>query len=260
MNLEEFKNRIKQKEQPLHVNIVDKDTGEKIIYNIKNQTTFWRAQTLYTKEPITIKWIKSFSKDKVFFDVGANIGIYTIFSAKVSKVKVYSFEPEAGNFQILMENIISNNLIDYVSAYPVAISDKSAFTDLYLSELRIGASHHMVDQKLDHNLEKTEYKIKQGIFKISLDELIECWKFPIPSYLKIDVDGIENMIIKSSLKLLKNPKLNSVLIEINRNRKEDLEIISRLENSGFKFDQKQVDDATRTSEKHRGYAEYLFYK
>ena len=66
--------------------------------------------------------------------------------------------------------------------------------------------------------------------------MIECWKFPIPSYLKIDVDGIENMIIKSSKKLLKNAKLNSVLIEINRNRKEDLEIISISENSGFKFD------------------------
>ena len=100
------------------------------------------------------------------------------------------------------------------------------------------ASHHMIDQKLDRNLEEIEYKIKQRTFKVSLDELIEFWKFFIPSYLKIDFDGIENMIIRILIKVLKNPKLNSVLIEINRKRKEDLEIISILENSGFKFDQK----------------------
>ena len=86
--------------------------------------------------------------------------------------------------------------------------------------------------------EEIEYKIKQRTFKVSLDELIEFWKFFIPSYLKIDFDGIENMIIRILIKKLKNPKLNSVLIEINRKRKEDLEIISILENSGFKFDQK----------------------
>ena len=89
----------------------------------------------------------------------------------------------------------------------------------------------MIDQKFDRNLEEIEYKIKQRTFKVSLDELIEFWKFFIPSYLKIDFDGIENMIIRILIKVLKNPKLNSVLIEINRKRK-GLEIIN-IENSGF---------------------------
>jgi|TARA_B110000438_G_scaffold300706_1_gene353732 FkbM family methyltransferase len=260
MSLEEFKKRIKQKEQVLYLTIEDEISNEKIIYNVKNQTTLWRSQSLYTKEPITIKWIRSFKKNSVFFDVGANVGMYSIFSAKVSKVKVYSFEPESNNFQILMENIISNNLVGQVKAFPIAIGEKSDFTSLYLNDFIIGSSHHMIDNPLDHNLQKKEFKINQGVFKTSLDKIVSEWGFPMPKYLKIDVDGIENLIIKNSKSILKNKNLTSVLIEINRNREEDLEIITILEENGFKYDHQQVKDATRKSGTHEGYAEYLFYK
>tara|TARA_B100000965_G_scaffold364029_1_gene347372 strand:+ start:2451 stop:3233 length:783 start_codon:yes stop_codon:yes gene_type:complete len=260
MDLEEFKKKIQHKENTLNVNIDDEISGERLIYNIKNLTTLGRAQTLFTKEPITISWLRSFEKNKIFFDVGANVGMYSIFSAKVSKVKVFSFEPESSNFQLLIENIISNNLIENIKAFPTAIGDESNFTSLFLSEYRIGTSQHMIDKKLDHNLKQADYKISQGIFKTSLDEIISKWKFPIPNYLKIDVDGIEHLIIKNATTLLKNKNLSSVLIEINRNREEDLEIISILENNGFKYEKKQVDNATRKFGKYEGYAEYLFFR
>ena len=94
MSLEEFKNRIKHKEQ-FTCNIIDKDTGEKIIYNIKNLTTFCVLK-LYIQEPL-YKMEKSFRKTK--FLMLTNIGIYTVFRQKCQS-ETYSFEPEAGNFQI----------------------------------------------------------------------------------------------------------------------------------------------------------------
>ena len=260
MKLEEIKNKINQKQQKLIIKLKDKQANEELIYNIKNITSLLRAQTLFTKEPITIKWIRKFAKDNVFFDIGANVGMYSIFAARISKVKVYSFEPESNNFNTLIENIISNNLTDNIDAYPIAISDTSGFTSLYLSKFETGSSHHMVDRKLDHNLKETMYKNKQGVFKSSLDEIIDNWKFPVPNYLKIDVDGIENIIIKNSTYLLKSVGLESILIEINRNRDEDTEIISILENAGFKYDKEQVEESTRKSGSHKGYAEFLFYK
>ncbi len=260
MKLDEFNKKIHQKQQRLTIKFKDKGSDEELVYNIKNKTTLMRAQTLFSKEPITISWIKKFAKERVFFDVGANVGMYSIYAAKTSKVKVYSFEPESNNFNTLIENVISNNLMSMINAYPIAISDTSGFTSLYLSQFETGSSHHMVDKKQDHNLKLVEYKNKQGIFKSSLDELIEKWQFPEPNYIKIDVDGIENIIIKNSKSLLKSAKLESILIEINRNRKEDTEIISMLESIGFKYDKDQVEDATRKSGSHIGYAEYLFYK
>ena len=260
MKFDEFNKKIHQKQQRLTIKFKEKGSDEELVYNIKNQTTLMRAQTLFNKEPITISWIKKFAKERVFFDIGANVGMYSIYAAKTSKVKVYSFEPESNNFNALIENVISNNLMSMINAYPIAISDTSGFTSLYLSQFETGSSHHMVDKKQDHNLKLVEYKNKQGIFKSSLDELIEKWQFPEPNYIKIDVDGIENIIIKNSKSVLKSAKLESILIEINRNRKEDTEIISILESIGFKYDKDQVEDATRKSGSHKGYAEYLFYK
>ena len=260
MKWEELKNRINQKQQKLTINLKDSEVGEELIYNIKNSISLLRAQTLFTKEPVTIRWIRKFTKDRVFFDIGANVGMYSIYAAKISKVKVYSFEPESNNFNTLIENIISNNLMSMVNAYPIAISDTSGFTSLYLSTFDTGSSHHMVDRKLDHNLKEKAYKHKQGVFKSSLDEIIHNWQFPVPNYLKIDVDGIENIIIKNSAFLLKSAELESILIEINRKRDEDTEIISILENAGFKYDKDQVEDSTRKSGVHKGYAEFLFYK
>ena len=260
MEFDEFNNKIKQKQQSLTIRFKDKVVDEELTYNIKNTTTLWRAQTLFTKEPITISWIRKFVKDKVFFDVGANVGMYSIYAAKTSKVKVYSFEPESNNFSTLIENIISNNLMGLINAYPIAISNTSGFTSLYLSEFDTGSSHHMVDKTLDHNLREVKYKNKQGTFKSSLDELVQNWRFPIPNYLKIDVDGIESIIIKNSTFLLKSTQLESVLIEINRNRAEDKEIISILESIGFNYDKEQVENSTRKSGIHEGYAEFLFYK
>ena len=51
-----------------------------------------------------------------------------------------------------------------------------------------------------------------------------------------------------------------MLIEINANREEDNEIIEILLSYDFTFDKQQVDQATKKSGKHQGYAEYLFFR
>jgi len=260
MDLNDFNKKIEQKEENLYVNIVDPITKCNFKYTIHNKKTLWRANTLLTKEPVTINWIRNFKKNSVFFDVGANVGMYSIFSAITNQSKVFSFEPESNNFQILMENIVINNLSGYIKPYPIGISDFSELTTLFLSTFHKGASHHMLKESLDHNLKKKIAKIEQGIFSITLNDLIEKWNLPIPDYLKIDVDGIEFKIIDKSDLILKNPKLKSVLIEINSERDEDQEIIKILNKNKFIFDQKQVESALRKSGPHAGYAEYLFYR
>ena len=260
MELEEFKKKISNKNQQLLVTIQDPITLKQIRYSVTNDTTLWRAQSLFTKEPITIEWIRSFKKNSVFYDVGANIGMYSIFAGYVSEVKVYSFEPESNNFQILMENILANNLGGKIYPYPIGISNSSGLTTLYLSKFEKGGSHHVVGESLDHNLNKKEVKLTQGIFSSTLDDLNKIWKLPKPNYLKIDVDGIEYKIIEKSQNLLRSKELQSVVIEINPKRDQDKQIIKTLESFDFFYDQKQVDEAKRKFGTHIGYAEYLFYK
>ena len=106
----------------------DKISSKKITYSVSNEMTLWRAQTLFEKEPITIKWIRSFEKNSIFYDVGANVGMYSIFAAIVSKCNVYSFEPESNNFQVLMENILFNELFNKIKM----VSIKTIFSGNFL--------------------------------------------------------------------------------------------------------------------------------
>ena len=260
MQFDEFKKKIKLKNEDLFIIINDTETSLQMKFAISNDTTLWRAQTLFSKEPITIQWIRSFKKNSVFFDIGANVGMYTIFAAIVSQSNVYSFEPESNNFQVLMENIILNNLVSKVNPYSIGLSNETSITSLHLNSFGKGHSHHIVGNSLDHNLKPKKSKIKQGVFSTTLEDLINKWNFPTPNYLKIDVDGIEYKIIEKSKKILENKNLYSILIEINPNREKDTKIINTLLDYNFIFDKKQVLESTRKSGAHEGYAEYLFFR
>lgn len=258
---EEFRSKITNYSKKIPVVTLNQEnTGKSFKFYVPNGTALWRAETLYTKEPVTINWIKKFKKNKIFYDIGANVGMYTIFAAIFSEVKVFSFEPESNNFQILNQNIILNNLNKSVTAYPIGISDKLEVTNLYLTNWAKGGSHNTVGVQLNHKLQKFQPRFTQGTMSITLDDLINKFMLPYPNYLKIDVDGIEHKIIKAGNKFLKDKRLESILIEINSSRKEDKEIIKILSKNGFQYNNQQVQESTRKSGPHKGYAEYLFFK
>ena len=72
--------------------------NKKITFFCPSRTSFSRFQSLYTKEPETLNWIDSFqpnnSENIVFWDIGANIGLYSIYAAvKFKNIEIISFEP-----------------------------------------------------------------------------------------------------------------------------------------------------------------------
>ena len=69
MNIDEFKKKIKEKNQQLTVTIEDKISKKNIKYSIHNDKTMWRANTMFNKEPITIEWIRNFKPNSIFFDI-----------------------------------------------------------------------------------------------------------------------------------------------------------------------------------------------
>jgi tRNA1(Val) A37 N6-methylase TrmN6 len=86
----------------------------------------WRKETFDTKEPETIEWIDSFEKETVFWDIGANVGVYSLYAALHPSVKVLSFETAASNFYILNKNIEINNLANQIFSLCIAFNKKSS--------------------------------------------------------------------------------------------------------------------------------------
>ena len=191
----------------------------------------------------------------ILFDVGANVGMYSIWAGNRG-VKVYAFEPEASNYEILCRNIALNNLD--VDAYCLAISDKLAVSRLHLSSREVGRSCHSFGESVGPNLQPRK-SIPQGSIGISIDGLVELG-LPCPNHIKVDVDGIEHIVLKGAKKTLKRPELKTLQVEFNPAMKEHGEAIAKLKEAGWYIDQKQVNKAARPAGEWKGYAEHLFYK
>ena len=92
--------------------------GKNIRFFAPNYITNRLVDEFFTKEPETIEWIDSFKEDEdkiIFWDIGANIGIYSIYAAlKYQNIEVISFEPSTSNLRILSRNISINKLEDKI--------------------------------------------------------------------------------------------------------------------------------------------------
>jgi FkbM family methyltransferase len=200
------------------------------------EIALWRAKTLLTKEPETIEWIDNFDKDTIFWDIGANVGCYSLYTA-VKDIHVLSFEPSAINYYIINKNIEINNLENLITAYCLAFSDYSASGVLNLSDTTAGGAINLFGQRQDKVLcgdFSSRVLFRQGMIGFSIDDFISKHELPIPNYIKIDADGIEDKIINGALKTLRNKELKSILIELDsKNADHCKSVVNIIEDSGF---------------------------
>jgi FkbM family methyltransferase len=229
---------------------------ENVKYIQINDNTAWRAQTLRTKEPITIQWLESFNEDDVFVDIGANMGLYSLWAAKNKNTKTYAFEPESQNYALLNQNIFINELSHKVKAYCLSLSDKIGMGDFYLTELMPGSSCHQFDSIVNYKGEPTKFAFEQGSFGVTLDYLVDNNMIAQPTHIKIDVDGLEHRIILGAIKTLS--KVKTLLIEVNTNSEEHQTMIKVLNALGFYFNENQVNQSSRKEGPFKGIGEYVF--
>jgi hypothetical protein len=129
---------------------------------------------------------------------------------------------------------------------------------LNMQDLRTGGSNHAAGEALNFNLKPMSTKFQQGCVVFKLDDLIEKNYIPVPSRIKIDVDGFEHKVISGANKTLQNPNVKSLLIETNTKLDEHKKMVHDLDGLGFKFSSEQVERAIRKSGTFEGVAEYVF--
>ncbi|HVQ40459.1 MAG TPA: FkbM family methyltransferase, partial [Pyrinomonadaceae bacterium] len=217
-----------------------------VIFATPNVATRWRVDTLFSKEPETIDWIAGFQPGDVLVDIGANVGLYTIWAAKTRGVRVYAFEPESQNYALLYRNIVLNQLSKQVVAYCVALSDEPGYSLLHLNQFEAGRSNHSYGEEVDYKLEYRESQLSQGCVATTLDLLVTTGAVPRPNHIKIDVDGFEHKVLTGCANLLADKQLASLLIEINTNLEQHRKIVTEIQGLGFTYSEEQVARALRT--------------
>lgn len=209
--------------------------NDDIIFDATELSNYYRGRELLTKEPDTLYWIDTYmKKDDVFFDIGANIGTYSLYAAKKKSMKVFALEPESSNFYFLNKNIYLNHLENNITAINVALNNSDKLSYLNLVKFIVGGTEINFDEALNHVREKFSPVFKQGVLGFSLDSLVEKFSIPLPNHIKIDVGGDEKKIFEGLENILKSSELKTIMIELNHNLEEHLVLIEKFKTLGFK--------------------------
>ena len=220
--------------------------GSNYKFYTPNIITKFRIRTFYEKEPETLNWISNFDKKEpfTFMDIGSNVGIYSIYNCIINKnSNVLSIEPSMQNLSILSRNISLNNFQEKINILPIGLTNKKkGFFLMQETSLYEGGALNSFGEKFDFEGNDITNKIMNSYstFGMSLDELINEFNINIPKYIKIDVDGIEHLILDGARDLLSNNKLKSVLVEINENFIDQTQKVNEImKNTGFKLREKK---------------------
>ena len=178
-----------------------------------NDISQWRADSFSTKEPETLEWIDTIPVGSVLWDIGANVGIYSVYAAKKRSCKVFAFEPSVFNLELLARNIFINNLIQAITIIPLPLSDNLATSNLNMTSTTWGGAMSTFNQSYGHDGETMEKIFVIPTIGISMTDAVHLLRIPQPSHIKMDVDGIEHLILKGGIEVLS--KTQSILIEIN---------------------------------------------
>ncbi len=221
----------------------------KVAFWAPNEMTWWRAQTLLTKEPETIEWIDGFGDGDVYWDIGANIGAYTLYAGMRPNLRVLAFEPSPFNYYALCRNIALNGLSDRVAAYCLAINDVLTLNHLNMTNVEIGGALSSFGQTTGYWGQALNPVFRQAMIGFSVDDFATRLEPPFPNHIKIDVDGIEAKIIEGARHTLSDPRLKSLLIELDEKRADEINTVSAvLQSCGLKLAQRRHSEMIENSE------------
>jgi FkbM family methyltransferase len=215
--------------------------GVELTFVVPNEICHFRINTFSTKEPETLEWIDNISQDSVFWDIGANVGLYTCYAAKARGCRVFAFEPSVFNLELLARNIYLNSLTDRTTIIPIALSNTLAFNTLNMGSTEWGGAMSSFGQDYGQDGQTLDKIFEFPTIGLSMVDAVELLKIPEPDYIKMDVDGIEHLILKGGMPVLKN--INGALIEINEEfEKQSVNSAQHLSSAGLVLKEKRQSD------------------
>jgi FkbM family methyltransferase len=167
------------------------------------------------KEPETVEWIETYVKKRdVFFDVGANVGAYSLIACAhcSGDITILAFEPSFSSFHQLCRNIIVNKFQKSINPYLIALTKSPGLLSFNYQSLEAGSADHWLGA--DMSKASMQFVYSQRLLAFSIDYLISQFGCPVPNHMKLDVDGTEVAVLCGAEETLLNNKLQSILVEV----------------------------------------------
>ncbi len=136
-------------------------------------------------------------------DIGANIGYYALLEASLlNRGRVYAFEPDPRNIEILEKNIKLNNFSGKISLYPYAVAEKNCIRKFNLAK--------------QTNLNSFTRKEKNGDFiEVKCLKLNDFAKEKKIDFIRMDIEGYECMVVAGMIDFLRTKENLKLQIEVH---------------------------------------------
>jgi len=223
------------------VNKEIKHNGCTLNFTTPNMVNNFRADSFSTKEPETLEWIDSISEGSVVWDIGANVGLYSCYAAKQKKCTVFAFEPSIFNLELLARNIFNNSLVEKITIVPLPLSDEIRKSSLNMSSTELGGALSTFGQSYGHDGNELVKVFEFSTIGLSMEDAVNRLNIPSPEYIKMDVDGIEHLILSGGSSILAQVK--SILVEVNDDYiEQEKSVKNYLTKAGLKLKEKRHSD------------------
>lgn len=164
-------------------------------------------------EPKAWSFVKGYLKPgMVVFDLGANLGQYTLLAARCvgQKGRVYSFEPSRRMFSELEFNVKLNGLADICVLNQIAVSDRPGMAKL--SRYEEGAE--VFGSIGSHKRKEATIIGYERVKTIRLDDYIQETGIGHVDFVKIDIEGAELLALRGARNLLSQSESPTILLEL----------------------------------------------
>ncbi len=202
--------------------------------SIESDMEKYRADSFLTKEPETIEWIKSFKDKEIFYDIGANIGLYSLYATKLNpELIAFAFEPDYVNYYRLLQNAFLNPNAKIIPVF-AGMSNLNVIGKFFAKKNDGGCSGGQFHESIDENGKQFEPESLFFVPCFLLWDFVTLFKAWFPTHIKIDVDGQEERIFPGLLPLFGTTNLKTMLIEFNE--RTDRKWIEQFKTFGFTDD------------------------
>jgi FkbM family methyltransferase len=181
----------------------------------------FRAETFSSKEPETLEWLDGLPAGCVLWDIGANVGLYAVYAAKHRNCRVVAFEPSVFNLELLARNAWLNGVSARVCIVPLPLTDVMGTSQLHMSSTDWGGALNTFGRDFGFDGKTMRQTFEFQTLGVTMEDAVQRLALPQPDYIKMDVDGIEHLILQGGGSVLRGVK--GVLIEINDDFAEQAE-------------------------------------
>lgn len=210
--------------------------GVQIRFAVSNPRLGVWAEQFERIEPELLDAIDALPEGTVFYDLGASIGLFSLYAALKRRCPVVAFEPDAQNYATLELNHLLNRdrlAAPYLS-FAVAVSDQTGLGHMHARLYGAGEHTKVLDRaRMQDTKEDFTPTHVQSVLTFPLDRLLAEFALPRPQFLKIDVDGAETQVLRGAAATLDDPDLRTVFIELSEHDGPPAEA-AMLEAHGFR--------------------------